>query len=206
MRVKITHENSLARPWFVLVSNIPVLNFRKFYTFCKVCTLTFWLIYAVLALTHILNMEQSLRGTHRCGTSACVSTAPHRKSCAQAGFRPRKGDERKSTSEHVVINSSDFRYRTESPARMGSSPVFRGQGYALPFSQHLCNPSSSHSTRFSSSGASRHCSWGHGHSREPELPPSWASLLAWTEQSVHPGVRTKVCEDVTYTQSNPNSF
>lgn len=130
LQVKITHENSLIRLWFKSVSNIPILNFRKFYTFCKVCNLTFWLIYAVLALTHILNMEQSLRGTHRCGTSACVSTGPHRKSRAQAGFRPRKGDERKSTSERVVINGSDFRYRTESPAQMGKLP-FPG-GRAMP--------------------------------------------------------------------------
>lgn len=89
--------------------------------------------------------------------------------------------------------------------KWGSSR-FPGAGLCLPFSYQLCNPSSSHSTCISWSGASRHCSRGHGHSREPELPPSRASLLAWTEQSVPPGVRTKVCEDVTYKQLNPNSF
>lgn len=72
MQVKITHENNLIRLWFKSVSNIPILNFRKFYTFCKVCNLTFWLIYAVLALTHILNMEQSLRDPQVWHVSLCL--------------------------------------------------------------------------------------------------------------------------------------
>lgn len=205
MQVKITHENSLPLLWFTSVSNTPVLNCRESHTFCKVCNLTFWLTYAVLALTHILNMEQSLRGTHRCGTSACVSTAPHRKSRAQAGFRPRKGDERKSPSERVVINGSDFRYRTESPAQMGKLP-FPG-GRAMPFHFHTSYVTLRPVTQHAFPGVVNPGTALRPRTQQGTRAPALvASLLAWAEQSVHPGVRTKVCEDVTYRQLNPHSF